>query len=707
MRVIHTRTGQFVDVPDFRKVRYAILSHTWDPGGEQTYQDIRRIQASYGPDGQPRDRANPTAPTAHLSVPTPGPVNSEPSILEEPIQEVPLAESDPPSHAGSPDIPAIWRDPRLSEKVRRACEAARADGYYLLWIDSCCIDKTSSAELSESINSMYIWYGAAHVCHVFLADVPRGDDTDAKASLFRTSRWFTRGWTLQELLAPEDVRFLAQDWSFIGSKAGLAVVLEERTGIELEVLLHKRSLHDVSVAKRMSWAADRETTRVEDRAYSLLGIFDINMPALYGEGERAFRRLQVEILLRIPDQSLFAWTAQPRIDYVGPRMPLKKWSSYDFDPSVTLFATSPSDFAASRYISPRQDQSFVGLYPRFEYVQTPYGIRAQFAMAHLKSRAAEPELGGWYFLILACRDTHRADGLLVRLCHLGPRMHKGGGRLLHLGQFARNRTEAVSADLPLPRGSLFALPSGIRASMKTVYIPGDYTSRLPALPEPTGASPYNRLYPSYFWSTQRHLAIISLSPRSRAILHSQGYNVGFDGRHITQWKLQLSRSDIAMVLDFRPTRGETPYLYVTATAPSSGRTRSAALLGVLDWRFAPQQPSIVAFQTLILTTVAGAQLDLRVILETTTPLPAYHQKVYVSLRPSQDTAAPAESLSTLVAYRPLPAGLEPLPTTETEELPTLPVIRPLPPRAKRTRVHQLRDFVYGIFEEFRAFHVMV
>ena len=241
---------------------------------------------------------------------------------------------------------------------------------------------------------------------------------------------------------------------------------------------------------------------------------------------------------------------------------------------------------------------------------------------------------------------------------------------------------------------------------RSVYIPGDYTSRLPALPEFTGATPYNRLYPSYFWLTQRHPAIISLSPRSQAILQAQGYQVVFEGHHITQWKLRLSRDSITLELDFRPIRGETPYLYVMATTLSSRRTHSAALLGVLDWRFAPQQPSIVAFQTLVLTTASGVRLGLRIILETTTPLSAFHQKVYVSLKPSSD-ARNLDSMRTVTAYRPLPIELEPLPTTEIEELPTLPVIRPLPPRAKRTRIHQLRDFIYGIFEEFRAFHVMV
>ncbi|KAI1792647.1 hypothetical protein LXA43DRAFT_887131, partial [Ganoderma leucocontextum] len=260
-------------------------------------------------------------------------------------------------------------------KVRRACEAARADGYDLLWIDSCCIDKTSSAELSEAINSMWLWYnGSAAVCHAFLADVPGDDDVDAKDSRFRASRWFRRGWTLQELLAPRDIKFLSGSWTYLGSKAGLALAIQERTGIEFEVLLHLRSLDEVSVAKRMSWAANRETTRVEDWAYSLLGIFDINMPTLYGEGEGAFQRLQEQIIQRIPDQSIFAWTSHTEIDdasfgitsYVR-RINYKSiftklhptvttsWPEYRpqlMHPASSLFASSPSDFAASGCISP-------------------------------------------------------------------------------------------------------------------------------------------------------------------------------------------------------------------------------------------------------------------------------------------------------------------------------------------------------------------
>ncbi|TFK91080.1 HET-domain-containing protein, partial [Polyporus arcularius HHB13444] len=196
---------------------------------------------------------------------------------------------------------------QMSEKIRRACAVARAHGYRYIWVDSCCIDKTSSAELSEAINSMFAWYRNASVCYAFLADVRSNQNPRAHRSDFRQTRWFTRGWTLQELVAPEAIVFLSQDWQVIGTKSSLASLISLITTIPTSVLLCTVPLRDFSVARRMSWASNRRTTRVEDEAYSLLGIFDINMSTLYGEGRRAFTRLQEKILKRIPDQTLLAW----------------------------------------------------------------------------------------------------------------------------------------------------------------------------------------------------------------------------------------------------------------------------------------------------------------------------------------------------------------------------------------------------------------
>ncbi|CAI0643891.1 unnamed protein product [Colletotrichum noveboracense] len=200
-------------------------------------------------------------------------------------------------------------------KIKNAAELARSHGLRFLWVDTCCIDKTSSAELSESINSMYRWYCDAKFCIAYLSDVEPASLSEllAHQSNFRRSRWFTRGWTLQELVAPKTVFFYAKDWSYLMAKEPMpssqtsCTLLAEITGIDQRVLLGTTSQSDVSVANRMKWASCRNTTRPEDIAYCLLGLFNVNMPLLYGEGERAFVRLQEEILKETDDQSLFLW----------------------------------------------------------------------------------------------------------------------------------------------------------------------------------------------------------------------------------------------------------------------------------------------------------------------------------------------------------------------------------------------------------------
>lgn len=153
---------------------------------------------------------------------------------------------------------------------------------------------------------MFSWYKNAWVCYAYLSDVPDETNLLGDASIFAASRWFTRGWTLQELIASPDVIFYSDSWKPLGSKLGLSILLSEITGIDEEVLKY-RNLESSCVAKKMSWAANRKTTRVEDAAYCLLGIFDVNMPLLYGEGSRAFARLQEEIMKVSDDQTLFAW----------------------------------------------------------------------------------------------------------------------------------------------------------------------------------------------------------------------------------------------------------------------------------------------------------------------------------------------------------------------------------------------------------------
>jgi hypothetical protein len=173
------------------------------------------------------------------------------------------------------------------------------------------IDKSSSAELAEAINSMLVWYKKADRCYAFLADVEK----DHFREQFPRSRWFTRGWTLQELIAPRTVNFYDANWEPVGSKYPLVTQFTAITKID-EATLKGASIEIVSVAKRMSWAANRQTTRVEDLAHCLLSIFNVNMPMLYGEGERAFRRLQEEIFRSSHDQSLFAWGVPQNLEII-------------------------------------------------------------------------------------------------------------------------------------------------------------------------------------------------------------------------------------------------------------------------------------------------------------------------------------------------------------------------------------------------------
>ncbi|KAM0426088.1 hypothetical protein ACHAPT_008719 [Fusarium lateritium] len=225
-----------------------------------------------------------------------------------------------------------WPRKKGLDKVKKACRQASADGLEYIWIDTCCIDKRSSAELSEAINSMFNWYYRSKVCYAYLFDVP-----DDNTKTFMKSKWFTRGWTLQELIAPQHVEFFDNKWRKIGDRLSYLEPIVEVTAIDRRVLdrrqhhqhcpeqgqvrgyparfckaCGKRSwdfrqlLSSFSVATLMSWAFKRETTRVEDAAYSLLGLFNVNMPLLYGEQTKAFRRLQEEIIRNSNDQSILA-----------------------------------------------------------------------------------------------------------------------------------------------------------------------------------------------------------------------------------------------------------------------------------------------------------------------------------------------------------------------------------------------------------------
>ncbi|KAH7330481.1 heterokaryon incompatibility protein-domain-containing protein [Rhexocercosporidium sp. MPI-PUGE-AT-0058] len=246
MRLIDSTTYDLREFYEKQIPRYAILSHRWEEDGEVTFQDLQ---------------------------------------------------------AGRGSEMSGWA------KVEGCCRQASKDGWRYCWIDSCCIDKTSSAELSEAINSMFEWYRRAEVCYAYLSDVDtKKANNYAIEQDFKKSAWFTRGWTLQELLAPQWVEFYDIKWQEIGTKSSLAPLIKSITGIS-----HLFNYAEASIAQKMCWASLRQTTRIEDQAYCLLGIFGVHMPPLYGEGTNAFHRLQMEIISQSDDESIFAWEGRSNI----------------------------------------------------------------------------------------------------------------------------------------------------------------------------------------------------------------------------------------------------------------------------------------------------------------------------------------------------------------------------------------------------------
>ncbi|KAH6870086.1 HET domain-containing protein, partial [Alternaria rosae] len=206
-------------------------------------------------------------------------------------------------------------------KISRCCVQALEAGFEWAWVDTCCIDKRSSAELSEAINSMYKWYWDAAICYVLISD------RSIRRTDLESSRWFERGWTLQELLAPDAVEFFDSDWKFLGTRTGLVDRIFAATKIDKQYLLDRTAIEDASLATKFSWASARRTTREEDKAYCLLGLVQVNMPMLYGEGSGAFYRLQLEIIKQTNDHTIFAWSF-----------------TYPIMRFMSIFAPSPAQF---------------------------------------------------------------------------------------------------------------------------------------------------------------------------------------------------------------------------------------------------------------------------------------------------------------------------------------------------------------------------
>lgn len=188
------------------------------------------------------------------------------------------------------------------EKIKFCGERAASDGLQYFWVDTCCIDKSNAVELSTAINSMFRWYRNATKCYVFLTDVSSlSYDTDVQAkqsiweAAFRDSRWFTRGWTLQELIAPSIVEFFSKERKLLGDKKALEKPIHEITQIPIQAL-RGDPFSDFNISERKGWAEKRHTTEEEDLVYCLLGLCEVSMPPIYGEGKAAaLKRLQMTV----------------------------------------------------------------------------------------------------------------------------------------------------------------------------------------------------------------------------------------------------------------------------------------------------------------------------------------------------------------------------------------------------------------------------
>ncbi|PZC88567.1 vegetative incompatibility protein HET-E-1, partial [Pyrenophora tritici-repentis] len=245
MRLLHTtgdgRLGWTEDLIGDKIPPYAILSHTWKEGQEVTFANLKDLDNAVDVDTQRKEGYR---------------------------------------------------------KIRFCAQQAKRDGLDYFWVDTCCIDKANNTELSKAINSMFRWYQNAKRCYVFLSDVANNTSKPDSKSAFKQSRWFKRGWTLQELLAPHSVEFFSKEGERLGDKESLQHLIHEVTGIPIEALSGS-DLSEFDVAKRFSWAANRQTIEEEDGAYCLFGIFGVHLPLIYGEGkENALERLRSAAILK-------------------------------------------------------------------------------------------------------------------------------------------------------------------------------------------------------------------------------------------------------------------------------------------------------------------------------------------------------------------------------------------------------------------------
>ncbi|RSM15850.1 hypothetical protein CDV31_004792 [Fusarium ambrosium] len=384
MRLINTKTLKLEEFNEVNRPPYAILSHTWGDQ-EVTFEDMQDDSGKY--------------------------------VLK----------------TGYP-------------KILQTCKVARGFNIDYAWVDTCCIDKSSSAELSEAINSMFRWYHDAEICYAYLPDV---DGVFERPWTIVESRWFTRGWTLQELIAPRKLVFYAPTWELIDSRSSLSGLIAAGTGIDKRLLQDDRDdlsriLRNSSIAQRMSWASRRETTRTEDLAYCLLGIFDINMPLLYGEGSKAFTRLQEEIIRHTDDQSIFAWG-------------LSSDNTHDPRSNTNTSVLAPSPMAFS------ESQDIISVDTCQE--SAPFSITNRGIRIDLRIRRTFPHTYG----IMSCRRKQSTELLAIVLDELpGNRFYRIDQRPIswtsHLSWKRTPNTTVYLMTTPppemyrIPPGSFFVKP---------------------------------------------------------------------------------------------------------------------------------------------------------------------------------------------------------------------------------------------------------
>lgn len=316
---------------------------------------------------------------------------------------------------------------------------------------------------------MFRWYKNAVICYAYLTDVPKNLCLSAIEKELFKSRWFTRGWTLQELIAPSEVVFYSMDWHQVGTKSELSLYIAGITNIE-EIYLDAANLEHASVAQRMSWAARRETSRDEDLAYCLLGIFDVNMPLIYGEGPKAFQRLQEEIMKAFPeDHTLFAWGtvvqnfskyAKTEAQVLGDEeMEWERSNDDDYDDDeeslLGFLAESPRDFEQSgRFVCYREAKKF---FRRWDFPLTAPAIigrtmrldlpvlggAAPFAVYHLMPQLPIARLRSVKTAVLVCgrQDEETLEFQFVTV----PLLICTGG------YYGRTREIVVNSYISLPR----------------------------------------------------------------------------------------------------------------------------------------------------------------------------------------------------------------------------------------------------------------